>query len=145
MVRAILFKSKYFSIFIHRFMRSDEPVPHDHPWNFLTYVISGGYTEQLFDRSKPTRSRGTFKKYWTQRTIQRAPGSIRYRSANAIHFVQTDRKYSLEEIEKAPYTICLLGPRVKEWGFWTSDTTYVDWREFLKVRSVNDRRIKGSE
>lgn len=145
MVRYIVLKTKFFSIFIHRFMRSDEPIPHDHPWNFLTYVISGGYTEQYFDRAKPSTRRNRFTKYWTQTTVERTPGSIRYRSANAVHYVEVDRKYTLEEVKLAPYTICFLGPRIKEWGFWISDTTYVDWREHLDVRMATDKRITGSE
>lgn len=32
-------------VYVHRFLEPDVPVYHDHPWNFLTLILKGGYTE----------------------------------------------------------------------------------------------------
>ena len=48
LVRYMPIHSKYLCLYIHRFMRSDADDPHDHPWNFFTYVISGGYKEAFY-------------------------------------------------------------------------------------------------
>lgn len=159
LVRYIVLKSKYLTIFIHRFMRSDAGHPHDHPWNFLTYIISGSYTEHFYDRAKPkpkawlqkqvngkaVQSGVVFGEYWTETLNVRTAGSIAYRRANDIHQVECDKELTLDEIQDAPYTVCFIGPRIREWGFWVDDVTFKDWREYLNIRNSNDPRIEGSK
>lgn len=158
LVRYIVLKSKFLTIFIHRFLRSDKQDPHDHPWNFFTYIISGCYYEHFYDRSAPLAEidlkqtiNGThevhkvYTQYWSKTTNVRKEGSVAYRRANDIHRVELDRSYTLDEIHLAPYTVCFIGPRVREWGFWTSDTIFVDWRRHLNINSPKDPRIEGSK
>ena len=45
LLRSVLFRSKLFCIYIHRFLRSDKDDHHDHPFDFLGYVVKGGYIE----------------------------------------------------------------------------------------------------
>ena len=59
LVRYIVVKSKYLCIYIHRFLRSDTSDPHDHPWNFITYIVSGGYQEHFYDVNQPTKGKKT--------------------------------------------------------------------------------------
>lgn len=146
LVRYIPFKSKYMCLYIHRFMRSDADDPHDHPWNFFTYVISGGYSEVYYDKT-PQKSRNKFTALWTKRINRRLPGSIAYRRATDVHQVVVDRDYEMSEIQQAPFTLCLIGPRIREWGFWpliNKGNTWIDWRRYLNI-TPNDPRTKGSE
>jgi hypothetical protein len=145
LMRYLVVKNPYVNVFIHKFLRSDDPFPHDHPWNFWSYVVSGGYTEQRFDRAKAKHNHAEYTQYWTQSSEIRLPGSLAYRKFKDIHLVDLDRTYGLDELDLAPTTICVTGRRLQEWGFWLDDRTYLDWREFLKIRSVNDSRIRGSE
>jgi len=147
LVRFIPFKSKLCSLYIHRFMRSDADDPHDHPWNFWTYVISGGYTEVCYDRMKPAVEGGQFTKYWTKTIKRREVGTLARRHAHDIHQVVVDRPYEMNELKLAPFTFCLIGPRFREWGFWTladNGGTFTDWRKYLGIRA-DDPKIKGSE
>lgn len=161
LVRYIVLKSKLCCIYIHRFMRSDSDTPHDHPWNFFTYVISGGYKEVYYDRSKPDiyeqlKAVGgymedhhyydrSYRNLWTRTVNERLPGSIAYRKATDVHQVVTDKEREMSEINDAPFTICLMGPRVREWGFWSNDgTTFTDWRKYLNI-SPDDPRVEGAE
>jgi hypothetical protein len=147
LVRYIAFKSRFGCIYIHRFMRSDADDPHDHPWNFFTYVCEGGYKEYFYDREKPQIYKGEFKTMWTRYVNNRAPGSIAFRKATDIHQVVLDRSYEMEEIEQAPLTICLMGPRLREWGFWdlkAAGAIFTDWRKYIGIRA-DDPRYKGSE
>jgi hypothetical protein len=147
LVRYIAFKSKWCSLYIHRFMRSDADDPHDHPWNFFTYVISVGYTEIFYDRMKPVIKDGEFISMWTKSINKRLPGSLARRNATDIHQVLLDRSYELDEIEQAPFTLCLIGPRFREWGFWSladAGRTFTDWRKYVGIRA-DDPRYKGSE
>ena len=62
-----------FNIFLHRFIRSDSDDLHDHPWDFRTLILIGGYWEHTLDG-----------KFW------RGPGSYRYVAANTYHRVELD-------------------------------------------------------
>lgn len=144
LVRYILFKSKYGCIYIHRFMRSDSDTPHDHPWNFFTYVIAGGYSE-VFYQKKAQVENGAFASLWTKTVNSRVPGSVAYRKATDVHQVVVDQDRNMDQIEQAPFTICLMGPRLREWGFWSDNgTTWTDWRKYLNI-SPKDPRIEGAE
>lgn len=130
LVRYILFKSKWMCIYIHRFLVSDLETFHDHPWNFFTFVIQGGY-----DEYKIKRKNGL----WIEKRIRRKPMSLAYRKATDIHRVAVDRNYTEEEMESAPLTICVIGPRVREWGFWIGDKVkkWIGWTDFLNIDTSN--------
>lgn len=85
-----------FNIFLHRFLKSDPDDLHDHPWEFRTIILKGGYWEYTKDG-----------KFW------RGPFTYRYNPANAYHRVELDKDI--------PYcwTLFIPGKRVKDWGFKT--------------------------
>ena len=50
-----------FNVLIHRFMQSDDPVFHDHPWNWsFSLILKGGYWEHT-PEGKKWRGVGSFK------------------------------------------------------------------------------------
>lgn len=156
LVRYIVLKSRFCCIYIHRFMRSDGSDPHDHPWNFITYIVSGGYTELFYDVNKPRVREDYFlvgdrkpryKSFWTVRENVRKTGSFAFRRATDIHRVCVDKTRRLSEIEDAPLTACIMFNRTRHWGFWPlkdRGSKFIDWRRYLKIRP-NDPRIQGSE
>lgn len=151
LVRYIAYSGMLGCVYIHRFMRSDADDPHDHPWDFWTYVISGGYTEIRYDRSSPVvgmeKGDFVFSSLWTRTENKRKPGSFAKIRANDIHQVVVDKSRNMDEIEDAPYTICYMKPRIREWGFWSLEDKgkkFVDWREYLSITPY-DPRIEGSE
>ena len=38
-----------FPAVLHRFTAPDLGDPHDHPWPFRTFILHGGYTEEVYD------------------------------------------------------------------------------------------------
>lgn len=82
----------WFAVMLHR-MRA--PIKHDryhdHPWNFITFVLRGGYWE--------TMPNG--KDVW------RGPGSLLKRSAEFKHKTTT--------YDKTSWSICITGPRFRQW------------------------------
>lgn len=128
LIRYFLFESRFFSIYIHRFLRSDRDDPHDHPFWFLGYCVKGGYTELKYPYNTVT---GRFEEYYTYRN----QGSLAFRKATDIHMVKLDQEYTLGEFYKAPLTIILRGPRTRPWGFWKNILTepvWVIWHKYLK-------------
>lgn len=116
MVRYVIFKNQYFSLYLHRFLRSDRDDMHDHPWNFWTYIISGVYYEYT---PKGVNYRSTL----FNRLVRR--------QATDLHKVVLARHYSLKEIREAPFTICLCGKRRKGWGF-LKEGKIIPWKDYLK-------------
>ena len=119
LVRCFLFRSWLFSIYIHRFMRSDKDDMHDHPFGFLSYVVKGSYQEdRMFGRTLGMLMGVAFRYKVRFKTSQRRQGSWAFRPASTTHLVKIDRSYDLSEIEKAPLTLVFRGPYTREWGFW---------------------------
>lgn len=58
---------------LHRFTAPDHGDPHDHPWAFRSFVLSGGYVEQVFDLDG------------TSRTFKRMQGDSFFIFADHIH------------------------------------------------------------
>lgn len=87
-----------FNIFLHRFLKSDPDDLHDHPWEFRTLILKGGYWEYTKEG-----------KFW------RGPLTYRYAPLGTFHRVELDKN--------CPYcwTLFIPGRRVKDWGFETKD------------------------
>jgi hypothetical protein len=126
LIRYYIFQSKYFNIFIHRFMRSDRDDMHDHPWNFGTYVVKGGYAEQVpvsdSINSSSIRIKTNFRS-----TVQARWAT---RKAEQLHRVMLDRSYTMSEKELAPITICVTGRTRRDWGF-VKDGQWIFWKKYL--------------
>lgn len=77
--------------------RMDAPIEHthyhDHPWNFWSIVLWGGYLEKI--RGGITEWRGLF--------------SIRYRPAETAHKTTTFQT-------GVSWSICFTGPRIRQWN-----------------------------
>lgn len=103
-----------FGVYLHNFMRSDtDRAPHDHPWWFCSLILSGGYFENT---PKGRRWKG--------------PGTIALRRATHIHWVELPRDN--EGKEKPAITLFIVGPQVREWGFWLKQG-WTAWRETFKL------------
>jgi hypothetical protein len=93
-----LIRSRYLSVFVHDFVRSDEDrCPHDHPWWFVSVILRGGYWE--VDRA------GVYRWY--------GPGSILVRRATWAHRIEISPHH------ERPMSLVITGPKVREWGFYT--------------------------
>ena len=92
-----------FNIFLHRFIKSDPDHLHDHPWNYTTIIISGGYYEWQPILSKDGEVTGS-KKIW------RRPGTIIRARADSMHRVELAPGIY-------PRTIFIPGKKKKDWGF----------------------------
>jgi hypothetical protein len=140
--RHYLIKTKWFNIFIHEFFRSDDdPDPHDHPFDFLTFVLKGGYTDESFDfypsfeidKIVYRESNGDqLRPYHMEVQGVRSephyevvkPGQVVFRRAEHIHRV-------LLTNGKA-WTIVVTGGNRRPWGF-IKKGTWVFWRLYLGV------------
>lgn len=52
LVRYTLLWLPFLKIRLHHILLSDTECPHDHPWDFVSIILKGGYREQL-ERGDP--------------------------------------------------------------------------------------------
>lgn len=142
MIRYIVFRSQWFSIYIHQFLRSDQDSYHDHPWSFSTYIVSGvGYKEHQPDiwadkwineyHVHGRLSSAVPDKVIVRSTVQ---NRFQFRNCRQLHWVELDRTYLAEEKDIAPTTICFIGRRQRNWGFIDpASRQWVFWKKFLGI------------
>lgn len=92
---------------LHRIMRSDDRAAfHDHPMDFKSLILIGGYVEH-----RP----GQAPRTWL-------PGELVERRAEDLH--------CLELIEDEAWTLVLAGPLWRNWGFMTPDEGWIPAGEY---------------
>ena len=106
-------------ITIHNVLRSDIDGLHNHPWSFQTYILSGGYWEETPEG-----------RFW------RAPGYHGYSKSTDFHRLSVDPVQSNGE---ETWTLFLMGPKEKEWGFLNEFGCGEQWTEYLERRK-NERQ-----
>jgi hypothetical protein len=82
------------SLHLHHWIGSDDPRAfHDHPGWFIVLVLRHGYVDVSPASKEPM-----------------PPGTIRFRQATHRHTVVVG--------PAGCWTLCLFGPRTRDWGFW---------------------------
>lgn len=111
-------KNPFLNIFLHHFEHSDEPVLHDHPWPFLSFVLKGRLSESFVIGGRLC-----------------VQGRIYFRKSTTLHF--------LSLIKNEPvWTLIITGPDVREWGYQLSDR----WvPQFLYNRRSGVQEIRNYE
>jgi hypothetical protein len=122
LIRYSIFTCPWFAIKLHRIMLSDDDCMHDHPWSFISIILSGGYFEHSFvNRSRSVLSLGTISPTWKR---WYGIGSILWRPSPSIH------KLELPE-GKTATTIVITFKKKRQWGFYTPSGWKV-WFEYIR-------------
>ena len=110
------------SLYLHRFHRSDEDGElHSHPFEWsVALILAGGYREERRDNTWGFPSVGARDvKPWT------------------LNFIRHDTFHRVDLLEDDAWSLFLVGPKTKSWGFWDRVTgQYTEWREFLRRRQT---------
>lgn len=98
LTRYVVFRCKWFSIYIHQFHASDFPVPHDHPWTWMALPLRTGYIEHFLD--------GT--------SVERKPFRPVIRGAREFHWIELKPGSAGKT-----WTLFITGKVKRDWGFFT--------------------------
>jgi hypothetical protein len=94
-------------LYLHKILKEDEDEhPHDHPWNFFSLILKGGYVESV-----------------NHLFHHRKPGSISYKKAEEYHKVL--RLFS------TTYSLALVFGKKRTWGYRVGD----GWVDFKTYRN----------
>lgn len=109
LLRWYLEKTRQSSVYVHRMLRSDrDPQLHDHPGDNLTIMLEGEMREVT-----PAGTRIL------------TPGDVVTRNAADRHRIEIDAPIT---------TLWIMGARVREWGFWFEDGSFMPSREFFDLK-----------
>lgn len=104
LTRYYLLETRWFCVYLHHLHASDEDrALHDHPWAFLTFLVSGGYFEHT-----PTG------RFWRRRfSLLARPAAWQHRL----------------ELVRPTWTLILRSRRLREWGFITP-SGWRHWKDY---------------
>lgn len=108
-------RNRHCNIYLHRFIASDDPTCHDHPWWFASLLLHGSYQE-VEPGGVTTRRRG----------------SIAVRRAQHRHSVRLPLDAAGRETPCL--SVIVTGRHIRDWGFWCPNLNgtfrFVPWRQF---------------
>lgn len=114
LTRYRIIQTPRFSLYLHRF---DGPDPratlHDHPWNFVSLILRGGYIERRLN----THDRSVNEHHAVRR----------------VNLIRTHDAHAITSLLRVPtWSLLLVGARRRTWGYWEpdEDTASWTWTEF---------------
>ena len=120
-----------YNLFLHRFLKSDEPIMHDHPWSYTTLILCGGYWEHI-----PVEYNGKFvdTKFW------RGPGYWSSYSNNHKHWIELPVDSVGTDATNPCWTLFIPGVKKNngKWGFFPNLTK-------SKIEEQNDDWIDSTQ
>jgi hypothetical protein len=107
------------SLYLHRFRLPDQDLAlHNHPWPLaLSLILTGCYLEET-DREHPG---GSPRRH-------RGPGSLRLLTSRTYHRV--------DALIGETWTLFLVAPKSRSWGFWLPGRGHIEWRQRLAERGI---------
>lgn len=123
-----------FNLTLHKIVKSDDPIFHDHPWPYMTIILKGGYWEHTPIFNGEGKIIADIQKW-------RGPGSVIMRGAKDYHWLEMD-----PEVGSAT-TLFFMGPQQRDWGFLVNrtktKTQWIQWENYLNnYRDYHKRYIE---
>lgn len=113
-----LLATPWFNIYIHQILKSDEEAHfHDHPWNFFSFILSGGYKERSsysVDRWKQVHTN-----YFMKHSL--------------VHHKRSDT-HKLTLMTPCVWTLVLTYGKHQTWGYQTE----AGWIDFQSYRALKN-------
>lgn len=111
----ILYFPRLFSIRIHHIVRPDlDRWPHDHPWTFVSFILRGGYIEEVCRPHQFEIGLTTDGPSWVPYHIRRIR-RFNFKTETDLHRIT---KFSRKQ---GAWTLVITGPELREWGFMTAE------------------------
>lgn len=114
-----LLQTPWFGIYVHFIYREDlDPVCHDHPWAFWSWVLRGGYTELVQVDPRSTR--------WDDQYLHS-------HNRFSLHSFPLANAHRITHVQPKTVTLVLVGRKQRVWGFYIDDE-WVDYCDALHLR-----------
>lgn len=124
-----LLQLPFFAVYIHYIAKSDEDKhPHNHPWNFTSIILKGGYKETVWHKNMLKKLPENEEALWTKKYIRTIWNNIiNDRYAGDYHKI---------ELIKPTWTLVFTGRRLNDdWGYLT-ETGFKNHIEYRKEKNA---------
>lgn len=136
-------------VYVHNLAGPDPGIDvHDHPWQFVTLIVRGGYTEEWCearDAQEWARTGEIFDRTRPAGTARYPRGERRTWRRWSIHAMPFGVAHRITATEPGTWTVVLRGRKARPWGFFLP-TGWVDQRRYpYEVRRPVevDRHVGG--
>lgn len=115
LARLRIIQTPWFGVYLHDIYEPDgDRHPHDHPWTFISIVLRGYYVERFYPYPNVSVDLGVRAQRWPRWSVHRMDRDTAHRIVDAAPGLKT---------------LILVGPRRREWGFFT-EAGWVPWHEY---------------
>jgi len=116
--RIRIIQTPWFALYLHHIMEEDhDPDPHDHPFNFWSIVLRGGYMETItYDRPR----------------VSYLGGALGNWKALSFHKMSKHDFHRIVKILPNTWTLIFVGRRTKDWGYLV-DGRVVQWQQYKHI------------
>lgn len=119
--RFILLGTRYGNVYLHHICHSDDdPDPHDHPWDFVTFLLRGHYINAQYAGFNEV----------DEATDWRDKEGAQLCSAPGVYTRAAEHCHQVILPDGPTWSLVLTGPRKRDWNFITKAGP-VFWREYL--------------
>jgi hypothetical protein len=128
-----LLATPWFNIYIHQILKSDEDAHfHDHPWNFLSYILKGSYHERW--TSYPDH-KWEYDTVWSslppQNLFKMKPRRVIRHHAQDAH--------SITILTPEVWTLVFTSGRARVWGYQTPQG-WIDFKTYRQLKNEGKLR-----
>ena len=114
-------QTPWFAIYLHKIFLPDRDRPmHDHPFNFWSLILKGGYEERV------NRTVWQAELGWENMVITNSWRAWSWHKMSIIDCHNIDRLY-----ESPTWSLVFVGRRQKDWGFVVPGEGWVQHKEYL--------------
>lgn len=124
LIRLRIVQTPWFGVYLHDLLNPDPADPHDHPWPFISVILSGEYTEDFYPWPQ---FRGMIKPEFREQTWKRW----------SIHRMGRESAHRIKSAAPGTKSLIFVGRRSRQWGFWTEDG-WVPWTEYEEERRTGE-------
>lgn len=134
-------KEPRFNVFIHNIVQSDIGDPHDHPWDYTSVILWGGYVEWIYIKTPVWETNPNESRFNGLKLTYKVARTIKYRRVGDIIKAHAERTHMVHLKDKPAWTLFIRGPKVREWGFLNPITgIWEQYQSYLNKRFAADRR-----
>ncbi len=114
-----IIQTPWCALYLHKINLDDgDRCIHDHPYNFFSLVLRGGYEEIVDKCPYPDGAE--------------CEDEIRTWGAGSLHWMKAEWFHRITALNRTPtWTLLFVGRRRRKWGFRTQDG-WVPWDEYLR-------------